>query len=101
MKNFIPIIALALLASNVDASHHFQSKSIETFSINTEGEITFHTNNSSYTANLNNCSYQELSKLDNPGIYSHSSLMKENTRLSFLSKSGNKSGCKIKNIKKL
>ena len=32
MKNFIPIIALALLASNVDASHHFQSKSIETFS---------------------------------------------------------------------
>jgi len=101
MKYFIPIIALTLFVSNVDANHHFQSKSIETFSINTEGVITFHTNNSTYTANLDNCSYQELSKLDNLGIYAHSSLLKENTRLSFLSKSGNKSGCKIKNIKKL
>lgn len=101
MKYFLPIIALTLFVSNVDANHHFQSKSIETFSINKEGVITFHTNNSTYTANLDNCSYQELSKLDNLGIYAHSSLMKENTRLSFLSKSGNKSGCKIKNIQKL
>jgi len=101
MKYFIPIIALTLFVSNVDANHHFQSKSIETFSINKEGVITFQTNNSTYTANLDNCSYQELSKLDNLGIYAHSSLMKENTRLSFLSKSGNKSGCKIKNIQKL
>ena len=101
MKYFLPIIALTLFVSNVDANHHFQSKSIETFSINKEGVITFHTNNSTYTANLDNCSYQELSMLDNLGIYAHSSLMKENTRLSFLSKSGNKSGCKIKNIQKL
>ena len=74
MKYFIPIIALTLFVSNVDANHHFQSKSIETFSINKEGVITFHTKNSTYTANLDNCSYQELSMLDNLGIYANSSL---------------------------
>ena len=100
MKYIMSLVALALIATHVDADHHFQSKSIKSFSIDNEVVITLNTRTSSFQADLNNCSLSKLKQLENV-VYTHSALVKENTKVSFLSNSGTMKGCKVNNIVKL
>ena len=101
MKYIMSLLALTLIATHVDANHHFQSKSIKSFSINNDGVITLNTRASSFQADLNNCSMNKLKQLEDVSIYTHSALVKENTKVSFLSNSGTMTGCKVNNIVKL
>ena len=48
MKYIMSLVALTLIATHVDANHHFQSKSIKSFSINNDGVITLNTRASSF-----------------------------------------------------
>ena len=101
MKYIMSLVALAFIVNHVDAGHHFQSKSIKSFSINNDGIITLNTRTSSFQANLNNCSMNQLKQLEDVSIYTHSALVRENTKVNFLSNSVTMTGCKVNNIVKL
>ncbi len=47
MKYIMSLVALTLIATHVDANHHFQSKSIKHFQLIMMGVITLNTKQSS------------------------------------------------------